>query len=635
MIPDALTSQTRWILWRYAKRGAHTTKEPIAFRTGRLASTTNPADWASYSDVARALSRTPGAWSGPGLVLGAIKDGNVLAGIDLDCCLSDETIAEWAVHFLNALPSYTEVSPSGSGLKIFFVVAARDLYEFRRALGLSDKENGRKRTYGSTSEAHPPAAEIYLSARYFAVTGQHWSTTPGSVLVADRDSLTRVASLFGAKKCQHEVTEAVDLTAPDENALRAKLKTAAAKNERLRSRLAGRKDDLSDQSRSGFDMSLGSLLKASGFNYSETRLVLVRNPHGAGKEKSEAGDERYFQRIWQRSELSAPRENDCGAPALLDATDAASVPIATAAAQQQPTLDDALDAALRGMDDPPGLSTGMHAVDDALNGLERATLNILAGRPGMGKTSLAVQWAIHAARQGVGVAVYSLEMSAAQIGRRILCSAAGVPLWVVRKRCVSLAQAEAMVLARDELRGLPVTIDDLSGLTVREISDRTETARKRHGLGLIVVDHLHIVRPEERDSRSGPAWAVGKISAALKGISKEYECPVLALAQLNRGVEGRDDKRPTLADLRYSGDIEQDADTVMFLYREEYYMREPVRRDNESAEAYERSLATYHDRKEKSRGLADLIVAKARDGEPAVVRLKFRGETATFSEDQR
>jgi len=303
------------------------------------------------------------------------------------------------------------------------------------------------------------------------------------------------------------------------------------------------------------------------------------------------------------------------------------------------SLDDAVAAAMQAADEaarrqgPAGLSTGMPSVDERLGGLEDGTLTVIAGRPGMGKSALVTQWALAAARQGVGVLAISLEMSATQLGRRILSVTSGVPMWRM-KRGQHADCAETLVKAQRELHGLPFTIEDGGGLTAAQIAVRCRAAHRRHGLGLIMVDHLHIVRPEDGDVRQGATWAVGRISGAMKRLAKEFNCPVLLAAQLNRGVDGREDKRPTLPDLRQSGDIEQDADAVGFVYRPEYYLGNspPEQKGDEGREQYERRMRSWHDSKASAAGKAELIFAKVRDGEPGTLMLQFDAQTTSFRE---
>jgi replicative DNA helicase len=303
------------------------------------------------------------------------------------------------------------------------------------------------------------------------------------------------------------------------------------------------------------------------------------------------------------------------------------------------SLDQAMDNAISAAEQaaqrrgPAGLSTGFPSIDNQMGGLEDGTLNVLAGRPGMGKSAMGWQWAIAVARAGIGVLVVSLEMSAIELGRRALAALSGVPVWAMKRGMLSNEQAESVVKARQELAGLPLTIEDGSGLTAAMIDLRARSAHRRHGLGLIMVDHLHIVRPEDADIRLGATWAIGRISGAMKRMAKQHRVPLLLLAQLNRGVEGRDDKRPSLGDLRQAGDIEQDADVVSFVYRPEYYLKaDPERLDGETPEKHFTRVQAHQQRRSDLAGKAELIFAKIRDGSPGTVNLLFRGETTSFME---
>ena len=280
------------------------------------------------------------------------------------------------------------------------------------------------------------------------------------------------------------------------------------------------------------------------------------------------------------------------------------------------------------------LSTGFRSIDEFLGGLEDGTLNVLAGRPGMGKSALCHQMAIAAAKQGVGVLEISLEMTGTELGRRALSATSGVPVGVIKRGHLTAWQGEAIVKARREMHDLPLIIEDGSGLTVLQIAAKVRQAQRKHRLGLIMIDHLHIVLPEDSDVRQGATWAVGRISGAMKRLAKEHNCPVLLAAQLNRSVEGRDDKRPGLSDLRQAGDIEQDADVVSFVYRPEYYLGkgEPERADGESPDKHQRRVDDYLEKKRSLAGKAELIFAKVRDGASGTVGLQFHGATTSFSE---
>lgn len=299
------------------------------------------------------------------------------------------------------------------------------------------------------------------------------------------------------------------------------------------------------------------------------------------------------------------------------------------------SLDGAMDDALAAMERArtgaaSGIKTGFAAFDARLGGLEPGQVYIVAGRPGAGKSSIGHQIAITAARAGVGVLELSLEMSARQLGMRALSSASGVPLNRIKSGGVDMFEAERVVRARHELSGLPLTIDDAGGQTPSQIAMKARAA-KRKGLGLVMIDHLNLMAAEDRDARNGSTWATERASATVLQIAKECGCPVLLLAQLNRGVESREDKRPVLSDLRQAGAIEQDAYAVGFVYRHEYYLREPMNKEGERPELFAERQRQYYEAKEASKGVAELIWAKVRDGEPGTDKLHFDAPTTTFS----
>lgn len=322
----------------------------------------------------------------------------------------------------------------------------------------------------------------------------------------------------------------------------------------------------------------------------------------------------------------------------------AAEPLATEAATLDQALDmalaDAEEAATRG--DPGGVKVGMPIVDSVYQGMGDGTLNILGGRPGMGKSALAMQWALEEALRARddgagGVFVQSLEMSAKQNGRRLLAYKAGVPIRDLKTGDIGFSRS-LLARARQEIAGARMVIDETPRLTVPQITLRARAAARRfNGLRLLVVDHLHIIRPDDVSERNGMTAAVAKISHGLKALAKELSCPVLALAQLNRGVEGRDDKRPNLSDLRQSGDIEQDADTIAFVYRPEYYASkgDPEKRVNETVAQWQARVREHDEHKANLSGKAELIFEKVRDGEPRTVKLRFYGESTYFEEDRR
>jgi replicative DNA helicase len=241
--------------------------------------------------------------------------------------------------------------------------------------------------------------------------------------------------------------------------------------------------------------------------------------------------------------------------------------------------------------------------------------------------------ALNAARAGVGVLEVSLEMSAMQLGRRALSAASGVPLFAMKTGHMTTDEGSRLVMARRELAGLPLSIDDAGGQTPAMIAAKARAAKRKHGLGLLMIDHLNLMKPEDQDAKHGGTWATGRASNTVLQIAKDCGCPVLLLAQLNRGPENRDDKRPMLADLRQAGDIEQDAYAVGFVYRPEYYLGgEPETKDGETqAKAAERRYA-WQERKDRCAGTAEVIWQKVRDGETGVDVMRFDGPTTTFTD---
>ena len=300
--------------------------------------------------------------------------------------------------------------------------------------------------------------------------------------------------------------------------------------------------------------------------------------------------------------------------------------------------DQAMDAALASMErarlgKTAGISTGFRCLDHRLGGLEPGLVYVLGGRPGMGKSSIGHQIAVNVARAGVRVLELSLEMSAEQLARRSLATVAGVPITAFKDGSVDILQADAIVRGRQELAGLPLDIDDTAGRTPAQIAAQARTHRRKHGLGLIMVDHLNLMRADEGDAKHGGTWAVERASATMLQLAKDCACPVLLLAQLNRGVEGREDKRPTLSDLRQAGAIEQDAYAVGFVFREEYYLGgEPAKGEGETQGRFTDRVAAWQDHRDRCAGRAEIIWRKVRDGEPGTDHFTFNGPTATFGE---
>ena len=297
-----------------------------------------------------------------------------------------------------------------------------------------------------------------------------------------------------------------------------------------------------------------------------------------------------------------------------------------------------------------GVTTGFKDLDSKLGGLHPSDLIIAAGRPGMGKTSFATNIAYNAARayraatgddgrpvaeDGAVVAFFSLEMSSEQLATRILAEETGVSSDRIRRGDIRREDFDRFAAANAELQKLRLYIDDTPAISVAALRTRARRLKRQQGLGLIVVDYLQLMRPSSsnrgHDSR---VQEVSEITRGLKAIAKELDVPVLALSQLSRQVEQREDKRPQLADLRESGSIEQDADVVMFIYREEYYIsREPSRHENESQEKFDTRYEEWQQRLEKMHGMAEIIIAKQRHGPVGSILLTFEPETTKFSDN--
>jgi replicative DNA helicase len=294
-----------------------------------------------------------------------------------------------------------------------------------------------------------------------------------------------------------------------------------------------------------------------------------------------------------------------------------------------------------------GVTSGFDDLDDYLGGLHRSDLLILAGRPSMGKTALATNIAVNAARSKrierdqdgyevempEVVAFFSLEMSSEQLASRIIAEAADVRSDLMRKGQLSEEEMRRVLDVHRELERLPLYIDDTPGITVAALRSRARRLKRQYGLSMIVVDYLQLLQPPAGMRSDNRVQEVSEITRNLKIVAKELNVPVIALSQLSRQVENRDDKRPQLADLRESGSIEQDADVVMFIYREEYYLarEEPAQRLNETEDKYQERLDRYKERLDKAQNKADVIIAKQRHGPIGTVTLHFNPDRVRFS----
>ncbi len=295
-----------------------------------------------------------------------------------------------------------------------------------------------------------------------------------------------------------------------------------------------------------------------------------------------------------------------------------------------------------------GLDTGLRDLNKRTGGLHKSDLIILAGRPGMGKTALVTKIAFGAAKAMLNnarlenpnamakecVAIFSLEMSADQLATRLLAEEARVSADKIRRGEISSRDFDTFVKVSREISDVPLVIDDTPAITLSALRTRCRRLQRTQGLGLVIVDYLQLMRPAAGTKPESRVLEISQITQGLKAIAKELAVPVIALSQLSRSVESRDDKRPQLSDLRESGSIEQDADMVMFIYRDEYYLqqREPkitaFDRDDKYQEAMEKWKADMENVHQK----AELILAKQRHGPTGKIDLFFEGEFTRFAD---
>ena len=296
-----------------------------------------------------------------------------------------------------------------------------------------------------------------------------------------------------------------------------------------------------------------------------------------------------------------------------------------------------------------GVATGFRDLDDKLGGLHPTDLVILAGRPSMGKTSLATNIAFKASRNykpaittdgrktaedGAVIGFFSLEMSAEELAARILAEETGISSDRMRRGKLNQEEFDRLVQANLQLQSLKLFIDDTPALTVSGLRTRARRLMRQQGLGLIVVDHIQLLRPSVQvRTLENRVQEISDITRGLKTLAKELHVPVLALSQLSRAVEAREDKRPILADLRESGSIEQDADVVMFIYRQEYYDgREPAKHPGEDDAKYNDRYEKWEAEFRRIHGLAEIIIAKQRHGPIGSIHLHFDAETTKFDD---
>jgi replicative DNA helicase len=286
-----------------------------------------------------------------------------------------------------------------------------------------------------------------------------------------------------------------------------------------------------------------------------------------------------------------------------------------------------------------GLTTGLNDMDRMLGGLQRSDLLILAGRPSMGKTALAVNVAYNACislakeaeEKGINikdagsVGFFSLEMSSEQLSTRMLSSASSLNSAKIIHGKISSDDFAHLVRVSNEMAQLPFFIDDTPALSISALRTRARRLKRMHNLRLLVVDYLQLVRGSSAMSQANRVQEVSEITQGLKAIAKELDIPVIALSQLSRAVEQRPDKRPQLSDLRESGSIEQDADVVMFIYREEYYLgrAQPAEGTPEHAK--------WQVEMDRAMNVAEVIIAKHRNGPIGNVQLRFDGNLTQFA----
>lgn len=290
--------------------------------------------------------------------------------------------------------------------------------------------------------------------------------------------------------------------------------------------------------------------------------------------------------------------------------------------------------------DLSGLPTGLMDLDQMMGGLQPSDLIVLAGRPSMGKTALATNIAVNVASENrlrrlqenpdgpaepAVVGFFSLEMSAEQLASRILSEQAEIASNRIRRGKIDTDEMARLVAASSALNNAQLYIDQTGGISIAQLAARARKLKRQRGLDLLVVDYIQLLSGSASKASAGRVQEVTEITTGLKALAKELEVPLIALSQLSRQVEQREDKRPQLSDLRESGSIEQDADVVLFVFREEYYIQraEPAINDVEKHQKWQMDL-------EQVKGIGEVIIGKQRHGPTGTVRLQFTGEFTRF-----
>jgi replicative DNA helicase len=297
------------------------------------------------------------------------------------------------------------------------------------------------------------------------------------------------------------------------------------------------------------------------------------------------------------------------------------------------------DAAYKRTEQLSGICSGFKDLDGLLGGLQNSDLLILAGRPSMGKTAFAINMAVNAAKYLVdnhkgaenelppSVGFFSLEMSSEQLAARMIAMESGVDSSKMRTGNLNDDEFAKLVQGNKDLYRLPFFMDDTPALSISALRTRARRLKRKHNLGLLIVDYLQLLKGSAKSSESNRVQEVSEITQGLKAVAKELQIPVIALSQLSRAVEQRDDKRPMLSDLRESGSIEQDADIVMFIYREEYYEERKKPSDSEGEK-----MAQWQAKMETCQNLTEIIIAKQRHGPIGTAKLFFSARTTKFED---
>lgn len=285
----------------------------------------------------------------------------------------------------------------------------------------------------------------------------------------------------------------------------------------------------------------------------------------------------------------------------------------------------AADEAARNGSRAPGILTGIAALDEVIGGLAPGSNTIVGARTGVGKTTLALVTALAAARSGVGTAIFSLEMPASDIAQCLLSAITEIPRPRIRAGRLDQPEWDALVAARDEMSNLDIRIDDTERLTIEQVRLRARSMSRKRPVGLILIDHISLLSPPAGMEKTNPTIWLEANSKAIKALAKELRVPVLVLTQLNRNLENREDKRPVVSDIRWSGSVEQDADAIVLIHRPEVHLadREPERRPDDTDERHHQRIAGWRAALDAVAGKAELIVAKNRAGPKGTVMVSF------------